>query len=159
MAVDIFIKIDDIKGESIDDTYKDNIECTSWSWGMNQSGTSHFGPGTGTGKVSVRDLSFTKYVDRATPILMKYCCKGKFFDLGTLVVRKAGDKPLEYVKLELMDGLISSVTHGGTGQDERLIETVTLNFKAFKMHYKPQKDGKGEGAVPAGWNIAKNIEL
>ena len=34
MASDIFAKIGDIKGESLDDKHKDEIEVLSWSWGM-----------------------------------------------------------------------------------------------------------------------------
>ena len=158
MAVDMFIKIDDIKGESLDAKHKDEIEVLSWSWGMTQSGSAHHGAGTGTGKVSVRDISFTKYFDRATPLLMKQCCKGKFFDKATLLVRKAGDTAVEYIKLDLFEGLISSVTTGGSGHDERLTDTVTLNFKAFHLDYTPQKDGKAEPIVPGGWDIAKNAE-
>jgi type VI secretion system secreted protein Hcp len=154
----MFMKIDDIKGESSDAKHKDAIEVLSWTWGLSQSGSAHHGGGTGTGKVSVRDVSFTKYVDRSTPVLMKYCCKGKFFDQATLYVRKAGDSPVEYIKLELSHGLISSVTNGGSGHDERLTETISLNFKAFKLEYTPQKGGKAEPVVPAGWDIAKNAE-
>jgi type VI secretion system secreted protein Hcp len=158
MAVDMFMKIDDIKGESSDAKHKDAIDVLSWNWGLSQSGSAHHGSGTGTGKVSVRDVSFTKHVDRATPVLVKYCCKGKFFDKATLYVRKAGDSPVEYIKLEMSHGLISSVTNGGSGHDERLTETITLNFKAFKLDYTPQKDGKAEAVVPAAWDVAKNAE-
>jgi type VI secretion system secreted protein Hcp len=159
MAVDMFITIDDIKGESADANFKDAIDVLSWTWGMTQSGSAHLGTGTGTGKVSVRDISLTKYVDRSSPVLMKYCCKGKYFGAAKLTIRKAGDAALPYVVISMTEGLISSVTHGGTGHDERMVESVTLNFKAFKFEYQPQKNGKPDGGtVPHNWNIAKNAE-
>ncbi|KAF5407941.1 MAG: hypothetical protein Udaeo2_19210 [Candidatus Udaeobacter sp.] len=34
MASDIFAKLGDIKGESIDDKHKDEIEVLSFSWGV-----------------------------------------------------------------------------------------------------------------------------
>ena len=34
MASDIFAKIGDIKGESLDDKHKDEIEVLSFSWGV-----------------------------------------------------------------------------------------------------------------------------
>ena len=34
MAVDMFMKIDDIKGESVDKTHKDEIDVLAWSWGV-----------------------------------------------------------------------------------------------------------------------------
>jgi type VI secretion system secreted protein Hcp len=158
MAVHMFIKIDSINGESVDAKHKDQIEVLSWTWGMTQSGSAHYGSGTGTGKVSVRDLSFTKYVDKSTPVLMKYCCKGQFFDKATLSVMKAGSTPVEYIKLDLTHGLVSSVTSGGVGDDERLVETITLNFKAFSMQYTPQDKGSAGASVPATWDLSKNAE-
>ena len=45
MAVDMFLKIAGIKGESADgSTHKDEIDVLAWSWGMSQSGTAHLGP-------------------------------------------------------------------------------------------------------------------
>src|SRR4051794_28860352 len=65
MAVDIFLQLDGIKGEAQDDKYKDEIDVLAWSWGASQSGTTHGGSGSGGGKVSVQDLSITKYIDKS----------------------------------------------------------------------------------------------
>jgi type VI secretion system secreted protein Hcp len=160
MAVDMFIKIDDIKGESVDDKHKDEIDILAWSWGMSQSGTTHSGPGAGAGKVNVQDLSFTKYIDKATANLAALCCSGKAFKEAVLVCRKAGGKPLEYLKITMKEGLVSSISTGGSGGEDRLTENVTLNFAEFKAEYTPQKpDGSGDAAVSAGWNIAKGVEV
>src|SRR5712692_11221584 len=97
MAVDMFIKIGDIKGESVDHAHKEEIDVLSWSWGLSQQGTMHQGGGGGAGKVNVQDLSFTKFVDKASPNLYKFCCSGKHYPEATLTMRKAGDKPLEYL--------------------------------------------------------------
>ena len=93
MAVDMFIKIDDIKGESTDAKHKDEIDVLSWTWGVTQSGTSHTGTGGGAGKVQVSDLTFTKIVDRSTPILLKSSCSGKHLKSAVLIVRRAGGTP------------------------------------------------------------------
>ena len=45
MAVDMFIKLGDIKGESQDKSHKDEIDVLAWSWGLSQSGTMHLGTG------------------------------------------------------------------------------------------------------------------
>jgi type VI secretion system secreted protein Hcp len=159
MAADMFMKIDDIKGESVDDKHKDEIEVLSWNWGMSQTGTSHSGTGGGAAKVSVQDISFVKHVDKSSPNLMKLCCNGKHFGMAKLTVRKAGGNPLEYIKIELSDGLISSISVSGGQGDERLSETVTLNFAKFRYEYTPQgKDGSASGAISASWSIAKNSE-
>jgi type VI secretion system secreted protein Hcp len=160
MAVDMFLKIDDIKGESIDGTHKDSIEVLAWSWGMSQSGSTHTGQGSGAGKVNVQDISFTKPIDRSTPNLMKFCCAGGHFKSAVLTIRKAGGKkPIEYLKITMNNVIISSMSTGGSGGEDRLTENVTLNFGEFKLEYTPQKaDGTGDAAIPAQWNIAKNAE-
>lgn len=159
MAVDMFFKIGDIKGESIDDTHKDEIQLLAWSWGMSQSGTTHQGPGGGAGKVSVQDISFTKYIDRASPTLMLYCANGTHVTDATLTVRKAGGTPVEYVVITLKELLVSSVSTGGSGGEDRLTENVTVNFAKFKVSYQPQgPDGaKQGGAIEMGWDIPGNV--
>ena len=160
MAVDMFLKLGDIKGESQDDKHKDEIDFVSWSWGMTQSGTTHLGSGGGAGKVAVNDLHITKYVDKASPNLHLACCTGKHYDQALLTIRKAGDKPVEYYKLTLEEVLVSSVSMGGQGSDDRLTENVTLNFAKFKSEYTPQKpDGSGDAAVEGTFHIAKNLKM
>lgn len=157
MAVDIFLKVDGIKGESQDKTYKDAIDILSWSWGMSQSGTFHTGGGGGAGKVAVQDLSFTHYVDKATPDLMTHCASGKHIPNAVLVVRKAGDKPLEYLKITMTEIIVSSVHSGGSHGEDRLTESVSLNFAKVKTEYAVQTKDGGKG--PTGemtWNIATN---
>ena len=159
MAVDMFIKIGDIEGESSDDTHAGEIDVLAWSWGMSQSGTTHSGPGGGAGKVNVQDLSFTHYVDKASANLVKMCCNGKHIEEATLVVRKAGETPLEYLIITMKSGLVASVSTGGSGGEDRLTENVTLNFAEFKIEYVPQlADGSGDASVIAGWNIANNVD-
>lgn len=159
MAVDMFLKIDDVKGESQDDKHKDEIDVLAWSWGMTQSATTHMGGGGGAGKVSVNDISITKYIDKASPNLILACCSGKHFKQALLTVRKAGEKPLEYLKITMKEVIVSSVSTGGSGGEDRLTENITFDFGEFKTEYTPQKpDGTGDAAVEAAWNIAKNVK-
>jgi type VI secretion system secreted protein Hcp len=160
MAVDMFLKLTKIEGESVDEAHAKEIDVLAWSWGASQSGTTHAGTGGGAGKVSVQDISFTKWIDKSTPVLFKHCCDGSHIDEGVLVVRKAGGKkPLEYYKITMQDIIVSSLSTGGSGGEDRLTENVTLNFSRFKVEYVQQKaDGTGEPAVTATWNIAKNSE-
>ena len=89
MAVDMFMKLKGVDGESndADAKHKKSIEVLAWSWGMSQSGTTHTGGGGGAGKVNVQDLSFTKYVDKSSTVLMMACCKGTHYDDAVLTVR------------------------------------------------------------------------
>ena len=86
MAMDMFIKIGELKGESRDKAHGGEIDVLAWSWGMSNSGTAHAGTGAGAGKVNVQDLSFTKWIDKSSPDLMLAACNGKHFPTAILTV-------------------------------------------------------------------------
>ena len=181
MAMDMFIKIGSFKGESRDKTHGGEIDVLAWSWGMSNSGSAHFGGGGGAGKVNVQDLSFTKWIDKTSPDLMLATCNGKHIPEATLVVRKAGVKfdvyredvpeavltvrkagetPLEYLIITMQDVLVSAVSTGGSGGEDRLTENVTLNFARVKVNYTEQTPTGGAGDKPQmGWDIEKNVKL
>lgn len=159
MSVDMFLKIDDLEGESVDDVHAGEIDILAWSWGLSQSGTMHMGAGGGAGKVAVQDISVTKYVDSATHALVKKCCNGAHFEEAILTIRKAGEMPLEYMILTMKQVIVSAVSTGGSGGEDRITENVTLNFKEFALEYVPQMaDGSGDASKNFAWNIAKNVE-
>jgi type VI secretion system secreted protein Hcp len=154
----MFLKFEKINGESTDKTYANTIDILSWSWGASQSGTTHMGPGAGAGKVDVQDITFSKYVDRSSPTLLNACFTGDHIPTATFIARKAGGAAVEYIKIVMTQVLVSSVSTGGSGGEERLTETVTLNFASFALDYTPQ-DAKGaaQAKVPFAWDIAKNV--
>jgi len=157
--MDMFIQIGKIKGESIDKAHKDKIDVLAWSWGMSNSGSAHMGGGAGAGKVNVQDLSITKYIDKSSTDLMLAACNGKHFPDALLIVRKAGEKPVEYLKIKLTDVLITSVSTGGSGGEDRLTENVSLNFAKVNVDYTPQKqDGSADSTLNMGWDIAANVK-
>ena len=157
MAVDMFLKLDKIKGESKDKVHKDSIDVLAWSGGISQSGSTHLASGGGAGKASFPDISITKYVDRASATLMEHVAVGEHIAKAQLIVRKAGGKPLEYIKIDLKDIIVSSYSTGGSGGEEMLTENLSLNFAEIKVSYVPQKeDGSGAAAVDFGFNIPEN---
>ncbi len=160
MAVDMFLKIEGIDGESQDDAHGNEIDVVGWSWGLTQGGTTHMGGGSGAGKVNVQDISFVKYVDAASASLMQHCMSGKHIPEATLSLRKAGDGQKVYSTIIMKDLIVSSVSHGGSEHDERLQESITLNFGSVEYVYKPQKsDGSFDADKTAGWDIAANKPL
>jgi len=155
----MFLKLDGVKGESADHKHKDEIHIESFSWGLSQTGAHGTGGGGGAGKVAVHDISITKFVDKSSATLMLNCCNGKHIKEGLITVRKAGEKPLEYLKIKLEDILISGVQHAGHGGDQ-LTENLTLNFAKFKLEYQEQKpDGSGQPGGEMGWDVKKNEKV
>lgn len=157
MAVDMFLEIDTIVGETKDDVFKKKnaMDVLAWSWGMSNSGNAHFGGGAGAGVVNVQDLSITKYMDKASTILMQATCVGQHFKKATLSVRKAGTTPVVYYVVTMEDVLITALSTGGSGGEDRFTENLTLNFAKFKVDYFPQKqDGTADAVVPMNYDIA-----
>ena len=160
MAVDMFMKLEGIQGESQDSTHKNEIDVLAWSWGASNSGSAHVGGGAGSGKAAFQDMSFTKYVDLSSTSLLQAVATGKHIPTATLVVRKAGSTPLEYLTITMTEVLVSSVSGGGSGGEDRLTENVSMNFAAFKVAYKEQTaTGSAGGSPTFGWNIAQNVKV
>ena len=160
MAVDMFLKISTIDGETVDSVKVKTKECDilAWSWGLSQSGTMAQGGGGGSGKVSVQNLSVTKPVDVGSHAIMLACCNGEHFDTATLTVRKAGKDALEYIVIEMYEVIITSVSTGGSGGEDKLTENVTLDFAKFNFKYKQQTPkGAGEAFKECKWDTAENI--
>ena len=157
MAVDIILKLDGVKGECKIDQHKEQIDVLSWSWGCSQSGTTHVGGGGGSGKVAVQDIHVTKYLDASSSTLFRFSCNGKHVAKGTLLVRKAGENPVDYLQIDMDEIIITSVTMGGSGSEDRLTENISLNFSKFKFEYFTQEDTGSKGkSAPLTWDIAAN---
>ena len=157
MPVDMFLKLGDIKGESKDQKHKNEIDILAWSWGLTNSGSAHTGGGAGSGKVHVQDITVTKWLDLASTSIVSAVAQGKHIPEVTLVVRKAGEKPLEYLTITMKEVIVTAVSTGGSGGEDRLTENITLNFAKFKIQYTEQADTGGAGAKPEfGFDIRAN---
>jgi len=161
MALDMFLIIEGkISGETQDDKYsgQGGIDLLAWSWGLSQSGSFHMGGGGGAGKANFQDISCTKWIDKSSPTLMLYCANGGHFPSAKIVVRKAGKTPLEYLTITMKQVLITSVSTGGSGGEDKLTENISLNFAEVHVDYIEQKDTGEEGDKPSfKWDIAKNV--
>jgi len=137
-ASDMFLKLTGIKGESIDEKHKGEIDVLSWSWGTS----------TGTGKVKrgtvapqcIQDLALTKFVDSSTPELLMQAVKGEHIKEGILTLRKSGKEQQEYLVIKMTDVLVTAYQTGGSsGSDAPLVDTVLLSFSRIEGEYRPQK--------------------
>ncbi len=160
MPIDVFLHLDGLEGESRDDKHKGEIDVLGWSWGMSNAGSAAFHPGGGggAGKVSFQDLNLTKFADKASTGLMRHCATGDLIPTGKLTVRRAGEKPVEYIKVTMSDILITSVSVDGSDLGgDRLTETITLNYRLFEYVYTPQSEDGSEGPPETfAWDLAKN---
>jgi type VI secretion system secreted protein Hcp len=161
MAVDYFLKIDGIEGESKDSKHAKEIDLLSWSWGASQTGSSAAGGGSAAGKVSMQDFHFIMKVNKSTPKLILVCAGGDHIKKATLTCRKAGTDQQEFLVYNFYDFLVSSYQTGGsTGGDEIPSEQVSLNYSKMDIEYKEQKaDGTLDGPIKAGWDLKLNKKV
>lgn len=165
---DYFLKLGDIKGESMDAKHKQEINVLSWSFGSRQPGASAIGgQGAGVGKVQFHDFMITKHVDAASPKLMLACASGQHFPTATLVCRKAGGTQVEYLTLKFTNVIVSSQESASSsgdlpsetqaGKEWLPIDKITLNYAKIEMIYVAQDDKGSAGAsTMAGWNLQTN---
>lgn len=144
-----------IKGESQDDAHKGEIEVLSWSWGMHARAS--LGGGTATGKAAVHELKIVKKIDSASTALMSALRSNELIVKGLLTVRKAGSKPLEFLKITIEQGRVTSISleAGDAGGGSGLVEQVSFSFNKISVEYVPQgKDGQGLGSMTYNdqWN-------
>ena len=159
MAADIFAKLGDIKGESLDSKHKDEVEVLSWSWGVSQTGTPGTGGGGGAGKATFNDFSFLHRIDKASPNLLKACATGEHIKEATITARKAGKGQQEFLIIKMNDVVITSVNPGGVADPDALAESVAMQFAKVALEYKPQKaDGSLDAGIHFKYDIKGNKE-
>jgi type VI secretion system secreted protein Hcp len=159
-AIDYFLKLDGISGESRDSKHKGEIEVLSFSFGETHPGGAGFGGGGGAGKVQMSDFSFTARTSKASPQLFLSCAQGKHLKQAILTVRKAGGSQQEYLIIKLNDVLVSAYSLGSGDAESEPHDAFSLNFVKLSYDYKPQKaDGSLDAPVHAGWDLSKNVKI
>jgi type VI secretion system secreted protein Hcp len=156
MAVDVFLKIEGIEGESADEKHGNEIDVLSYSWGVSQTGTASYGGGMGAGKANFGDFNFMMRMNKATPKLMTACSTGEHIKGATLSCRKAGGKQEDYMVYKFYDLLISS--YQTSASSEEPTESISFNYSKMEMEYKIQ-DAKGQ-VKTAGvykYDLKKNV--
>lgn len=157
MAGSMWVKIDGCEGEATDDGHKKEIDITSYSFGATHPVSSR-GGGQGGGEASVHDVNVTKQVDKASPVLFKFCMSHKVLPEVLITQRKRGENPIDFMKIKLINAVVSAINHSGHG-DEPGSENVTFAFEKIEKEYTPQgSDGKPQGAVTMKWDVKANKE-
>ncbi|HEY6447481.1 MAG TPA: type VI secretion system tube protein Hcp [Acidobacteriaceae bacterium] len=155
MAVDYFLKLDGIQGESQDEKHKNEIQVLSWSWGAsNVSSVSGTG-GSGAGKADLSDISMMLNFDKSTPKFFKSVCAGTHVPTGTFTAVKSGTDGKPYLKIDFKEIFVTSLQMSAAGE----VPAVSLSFSydEIKIDYSAQ-DEKGNVAStgPVTFNTKQN---
>jgi type VI secretion system secreted protein Hcp len=153
-AVDMFLNFGtSIPGESRDSAHRNQVDVLAWNWGMANSGKITVRGGAGTNRF--QRINVTKYVDKATPLLMQACAKGTHLSTVILYVRRAGTTPIEFIKMTLTEVLVTSVSSGGSGGEDLLTENISLTYAQLQIDYVPTRlDGTADKTVQFTWNLS-----
>jgi type VI secretion system secreted protein Hcp len=157
VAVEYFLKIDGVQGESFDAKHKGEIQLESFSWGEASPGGAGAGGGGGAGKVQMQDLVVTMVVSKASPKLMLACATGKHYKEAILTARRTGKAQQEFLVFKFKDVVVTSYLTGGSAQADAPMDEASLGFSTIQLDYRPQKsDGSLDTAVNGGWDLKQN---
>jgi type VI secretion system secreted protein Hcp len=147
----MFLKLDGISGESLDQKHPNEIDVLSFSWGVANSGDA---APRKRGKPHATALTVTVYTSKASPSLFLHCCTGQHIKTGVITARKAGERPMEFLHIKLTDILVSSYSTGSGGGDTLPTENIGLEFAKVQFIYTPQTASGAPGAdVSAAFNF------
>ncbi len=179
-AVDYFMKISGVDGESTEPGHMKEIEVLSFHWGASQMGSmgsSAAGGGGGAGKVSMQDFHFTMKYNKASPKLFLACATGEHFSEALITVRKAGGDKQEYLKIKLTDIRVSSYSSQGIGSTQSTdvmglasdaipatdtipTDQVSFSFAKIEIEYSPTLENGQLGApIKAGYDLKLNKKV
>jgi type VI secretion system secreted protein Hcp len=158
MTYGIFIKMDDIRGESTDDRHRGEIDAFSWGWGVTTPSSTTVGGAGGTaGKASPSDFKFSHRIDFASPSLIKACASGRHFKEAVVTVRKVGEETQELLVIKLSDVIVKSVEAGVETLENSTTENVALAFSKMEYVYNEQRpDRTLGGSNRVLWDLMSN---
>jgi type VI secretion system secreted protein Hcp len=160
MAIDVYLQIEGIKGESTDERHKGWIECQSVNWAMSQpkSATSSTAGGHSAERCEMTDISLVKIADLSSPLLMQTCASGRTLPKAKFEFLRAdgaGERVL-YFEIELTSVLIAHVAPA-IEPGAILTELVGIKFAKVKWKYSQQKvSGGSAGNTAGGWDLSSN---
>jgi type VI secretion system secreted protein Hcp len=157
MAIDMFLQVDGVTGESADANHKGCIDVVACAWGASQKASTS-GGGGGSGKVSFNDLMLHSDTDKATPALLKYCASGKHVPQVKISFCKAGGTQIEYATIVLKDVIVTNVKLSGAGASQSVGVEYSFQGAQVEHHYWVQsKDGSKGAESQMGWDVKQNI--
>jgi type VI secretion system secreted protein Hcp len=160
MAIDAYLQIDSIKGESTDEKHRDWIEVSSVTWSVYQPRATSVSAAGGltSGVAELSDLTFKKLADLSSPILQQHCAMGKTLPKAIFEFMRADGegKPICYYTVLLENVMISGVTPN-SGDGGTITEHVHFAFAKMKWQYTKQGvRGGTEGKTAGGWDCASH---
>jgi type VI secretion system secreted protein Hcp len=153
MAVDFFLNLDGIKGESVDDKHKDWIQILSWSWGASQVTSVAGTGGSGAGKADLSDFSIMKFLDKASTPLFKSLTTGGHIKTGTMEAVKSGGNGKPFLKVDFQELFVTSQQLSASS--EIPTESISFSYNQIKVEYSTQDE---KGVITTAGSVTFNTK-
>jgi type VI secretion system secreted protein Hcp len=159
MAVDYFLKLDGVTGESTDQQHTGEIELASWSWGAhNPPNIGSQTGGAGTGRVTMKHIDCTAQMSKASTALFEFCSQGKHFQTGTITCRKAGGGQQNFLVVDLQEVYIAQYHTGGSAGGDVPYDHFSLAYGKISIDYLAQTpQGTTQSAGQKSFDLRSNI--
>jgi type VI secretion system secreted protein Hcp len=160
MAIDAYLQIEGIKGESADSQHKDWIECLDVHFGIDQprSAVASTAGGHTSARAEFDDIMISKLADLSTPLLLQHCAMGKTIPRVKFEFFRAdgNGERVKYFEMVLENVLIGSIKPGLTATGG-MQEHFQLKFAKVTWKYTQQKiSGGAGGSTAGGWDLSAN---
>jgi type VI secretion system Hcp family effector len=144
-ALESFLYLDGIKGESVSSRHSGWIEIESVSMAAAKR--------TNT-QAQLSTLDVRKRIDKATPALFLHTANGRIIPHGTIETIRLGERGPRLLQLRMTDVQVANMDQSGysgeSGHDQ-----VSLRFKTIRWTYTEiRADGSALRDITATWNLA-----
>lgn len=160
MAIDVYLQLDGIKGESSDMAHQGWIECSWVDWAVSQprSASTSSSGGQTAERCELSSVAIRKLADHSSPLLLQCCAMGKTIPRAKLEFFRADGRGarVKYFEMELHSVLVADVAPEAF-EGSILSEHIGLKFAKAQWRYMKQNVSGGPGGLTAGgWDASTN---
>ena len=163
MALQIYMKMDGVLGDSKSYQHKGWADVLSWNWGMTSN--RRMANDIDGDKTSLNELSIIKSIGVDSASIRLLYAQGKTIPSVELsIIPSVGKREVQtkYVYIKMEDVLIKSIVTGGGIDDSCFKEHITLLYNRVRFEYS--LDAVSSDATPDntvkdfdfGWNVPEN---
>lgn len=153
----LFLKIEGIQGNSLDERHKNEINVFSYSTGVSSCPESNNG-GSKACKPVITDLNLMMQMDRATIPLKMAVLQGKVIPNADFVLETGGKTGFTFFRMHMEEVTVTSVQESGSGGgDSRPTVSTSVSFSRVAWQYIEQNaDGNATVKTSGGWDLKAN---
>ena len=156
-----YIKLGDIKGNSIDAKHREWIEAITIAHSVNRNinATSKPREALTKSQVVLGGIEIQKNADESSPELVAAVCEGRVFpEVIVDLVRVSPDGNEVFYQWVLSDAYLSDYgVHAHSLGSIDTSESLTINFSTIRWSFKKKDEkGKPQGSVDKGWDVGAN---